>query len=147
MHNRNTSKDKKMVLLHEYLAFYTIKIIFRLGQVFLFVRAPGLYEWPCILAMCIFSILFYVFLYSHTVQNKRCYCWCCLWFSSQRIARELVTQNLVTPLLLSNLVPSPRGSRFSKQRGCASCLLQLLAIHICSPRGSPRYFWSETLTK
>ena len=39
----------------------------------MFVRAPGLYEWPRILAMCIFSIPFNVFLYSHTVQNKRCF--------------------------------------------------------------------------
>ena len=101
-----------------------------MAKLFLFVRAPGLYEWPCILAMCIFSIIFYVFLYSHTVQiNVVVVAVVC----SFRARQPLLL--LVTPLLLSNLVP--RGFSVFK---IAWLRAYFLAIHTCSPRLSPLLF-------
>ena len=116
-----------MVLLHEYLAF-TKKIIFSGWPNFSYLLGVLVCMSGHVLWLCVF-FQFYS-MYFFTVQNKRCCC--CLQFSSQRIARELVTQNIATPLPRPCFSPIlfPGASRFSKQSGCASCLYnpQLLAI-------------------
>ena len=119
-----------MVLLHEYLAF-TIKRIFRLGQTFLcllglLVCMSGHVFWLRVFFQFYSMFFFSLIQYKINVVVVVVVC--------RFRAREppLLLLNTQSRLCFSPTL-FPGASRFSKWRGCASCLAQLLAIHTCSP--------------